>query len=158
MVDFNNNNLDHEYFMEEALKMARKGEELGEVPVGAIVVDPDNTIISIAKNMNIALNDSTAHAEILAIREASSIIKNYRLNGYTLYVTLEPCIMCAGAIIHARFAKLVYGTHDPKSGAFGSLYNFHLDNRLNHKVEVISGILESDSKNLLKEFFQRYRK
>ena len=144
--------------MEAALKMAKKGGELGEVPVGAIIIGPDNHIISKAHNMNILLKDPTAHAEILAIREAASYIKNYRLNDYTLYVTLEPCIMCAGAVIYARFKKVVFGAFDPGSGAFGSLYNLHRDNRLNHKVEITSGVLESESGGLLREFFQVCRK
>ncbi len=110
------------------------------------------------RNSPISLNDPTAHAEIMAIRDGASRICNYRLPGTTLYVTIEPCPMCAGAIVHARISCLVFGAKDPKSGACGSLYNLVDDIRLNHHVEIISGILEQEARELIQEFFRRRRK
>ncbi len=149
---------DHEYFMKQALGLAREAEAHGEVPVGAVLVGPGGDILGRGRNSPISLNDPTAHAEIMAIRDGASRICNYRLPGTTLYVTIEPCPMCAGAIVHARISCLVFGAKDPKSGACGSLYNLVDDIRLNHQVEIISGILEQEARELIQEFFRRRRK
>ena len=145
-----------ETFMFRALELAQQAERAGEVPVGAIVV-LDNSIIGEGFNCPIAKNDPTAHAECNALRDASRNQGNYRLPGATLYVTLEPCLMCVGAIVHARIARLVYGTVEPKSGAVVSnVLGFELPH-LNHSVEVSSGILESRCRELIQEFFRRRR-
>jgi tRNA(adenine34) deaminase len=143
--------------MEQALIEAKKGLEKGEVPVGAIVAGSDGKIIARAHNQPIILNDPTAHAEILAIRQAGVWYNNYRLPGTTLIVTIEPCAMCMGAALHARISRLVFGAFDKKAGAACSIYNLANDARLNHKIDVISGVLEEECSNLLKEFFQSRR-
>ena len=129
-------------FMERALELARKAFEKEEVPVGAVVVDESGRILGEGFNQPISLLDPTAHAEILALREAAQRLGNYRLTGCTLYVTLEPCPMCAGALVYARIRRLVFGAFDPKSGACGSLFNIVQDPRLNHQLEVSGGVLE----------------
>ena len=146
------------HLMKQALREAEKGSSMGEVPVGAVLADPEGQIVAKAYNKPIALGDPTAHAEILAIRKAGSFFRNYRLNNTTLVVTLEPCIMCMGAVIHARIARLVFGTVDPKAGAAVSLYNFSEDKRLNHRIEVVSGILEEECRSILQAFFRDRRK
>ncbi len=143
--------------MRRALEEAEKAAKQGEVPVGAILVDDKLNILSKAHNQAIFLNDPTAHAEMMAIRKATSLLKNYRLSDTTLYVSVEPCLMCAGAILHARIRKLVFGTFDSKGGAFGSLYDVARDPRLNHRIEVVSGILADECKNLIKKFFEDKR-
>ena len=145
------------HFMKAALKAAKKARENGEVPVGAVLVK-DDEIISTGQNSPITLNDPTAHAEIIALREGGEKLKNYRLIDTTLYVTMEPCTMCMGAIIHARIKKLVFGTFDPRAGAAGSLFDFTIENKFNHKVEVKSGILESECRELIQAFFKQKRK
>ena len=145
-----------EYFMKAALKAAKKAWENGEIPVGAVLVK-DNEIISTGQNSPITLNDPTAHAEILALREGGEKLKNYRLIDTILYVTIEPCTMCMGAIIHARVKKLVFGTFDPRAGAAGSLFDFTIENKFNHNVEVKSGILESECRELIQDFFKQKR-
>jgi tRNA(adenine34) deaminase len=145
-----------EYFMKSALKAAKKGWENGEVPVGAVLVK-DDEIISTGQNSPITLNDPTAHAEIIALREGGEKLKNYRLIDTILYVTIEPCTMCMGAIMHARVKKLVFGTFDPKAGAAGSLFDFTIENKFNHNVEVKSGILESECRELIQDFFKQKR-
>jgi tRNA(adenine34) deaminase len=145
-----------EPFMNIALAEARKAEASGEVPVGAVIV-VEGTVIARAFNQPIGLNDPTAHAEIAAIREACSTVGNYRLSGATMYCTVEPCMMCAGAMIHARLSRLVFGTPDPKAGSAGSIYNILTDPRLNHRVEVVSGIREEECAALLRDFFARRR-
>ena len=145
------------YFMKAALKAAKKAWENGEVPVGAVLVK-DDEIISTGQNSPITRNDPTAHAEIIALREGGEKLKNYRLIDTTLYVTMEPCTMCMGAIIHARIKKLVFGTFDPRAGAAGSLFDFTIENKFNHKVEVKSGILESECRELIQAFFKQKRK
>ncbi len=142
--------------MEEALREAQKALHKKEIPVGAVIVK-DGQIISRAHNLKETLNDPTAHAEIIAIREASRVLANWRLEGCNLYVTLEPCPMCAGAINQARIDRLIYGAMDLKTGACGSLFNLTGDLRLNHKVEVIAGIMEEECKQLLKTFFEGKR-
>ncbi len=143
--------------MKEALQEATKGFDEGEVPVGAVVVDPDGAIVARAHNQPISLNDPCAHAEILALRQAGIFYKNYRIGGATLVVTIEPCLMCIGAAMHARVARLVFGAHDPKGGAAGSLYDVPEDLRLNHQIEVIPGVLEEECRKLLQDFFRMRR-
>jgi len=142
-------------FMREALEEARKAGKQGEVPVGAILIDHNRNILSKGGNECIRRNDPTAHAEIIAIRKAASLSKNYRLLDTTLYVTIEPCLMCAGAILQARIKKLVFGAFEPKGGVFGSLYNVADDVRFNHKIKVTSGILAEECRNLMQSFFQK---
>ena len=146
----------HAYYMTMALHEARKAEEQGEVPVGAVAV-MDDTVIARAHNNVIALKDPSAHAEILALREAGHKLGNYRLKGIRLYVTIEPCTMCAGAMIQARIQQLVFGAYDEKAGAI-TLFDMFNDGRLNHRVEVVPGILDQKASALLKEFFEKKRK
>ncbi len=145
-----------EQFMDLALAEAKKAEASGEVPVGAVIV-VDGVVIAKSFNRPLSLNDPTAHAEIGALRDACREQRNYRLSNATMYSTVEPCMMCAGAMIHARLARLVFGTPDPKAGSAGSIYNVLTDPRLNHRVEVISGIREDECASLLRDFFQRRR-
>jgi tRNA(adenine34) deaminase len=145
-----------EKFMRLALAQARLAHEEGEVPVGAVLVH-DGEILSAAHNRPIAAQDPSAHAEMLAIRRAAARMGNYRLTGTTLYVTLEPCIMCAGAMIQARVNRLVYGARDPKSGGVASLYRLLQDERLNHRIEVTAGILEEMCVEILSGFFRGKR-
>lgn len=142
--------------MKEALIQAEKAYEKGEIPVGAVMV-VDGKIISSAHNQKETTFDPTAHAEILAIRQASQVIGAWRLMEATLYVTKEPCIMCSGAIVNARIKRVVYGCDDPKGGGAVSLYRILQDSRLNHQVEVESGILEEECRNILQKFFRELR-
>ena len=142
--------------MRAALAEARAGLAAGEVPIGAIVV-LDDVIIGHAHNAPIASSDPTAHAEVLALREAARKTGNYRLPGATLYATLEPCVMCCGAAIHARVARVVYGALDPKAGAIESRHRLLNDGRSNHRIETLGGVLEADCAALLKEFFEARR-
>ena len=144
-------------FMFEALEQARRAGELREVPVGAVVVSPEGRVVARAFNSPIALNDPTAHAEILALRQAAAAARNYRLNGYTMYVTIEPCLMCAGALLHARIARLVFGAADPRAGAVSSLYRTLQDDRLNHRLEVTGGVLGEECARIMRDFFQARR-
>ncbi|NLW16402.1 MAG: nucleoside deaminase [Firmicutes bacterium] len=146
----------HESFMQIALAEAQKAYELGETPVGAVIVR-DGAIIAKAHNLRETERDATAHAELLAIRQANQVLGGWRLTRCTLYVTLEPCPMCAGAIVQARIPHLVFGAYDPKSGACGSLMDLVRDERLNHQVEVTSGILADESSRLLRRFFAEFR-
>ncbi len=143
--------------MQEALRLARAAFHEGEVPVGAVVVK-DGVVIGRAHNRCEALGDPTAHAEILAVREAAQQIGTYRLTGAAVYVTVEPCLMCAGALHLARVARVVYGCADPKGGAMGSLYRVHEDGLLNHRLEVSTGVMEEDCRRLIQEFFRRLRR
>ena len=143
-------------YMDLALAEARKAEQAQEVPVGAIIV-LNEAILGSGFNQPISTNDPTAHAEIVALRKAAETVRNYRLPGATMYCTVEPCMMCAGAIIHARIARLVFGTPDPKAGSAGSIYNVLTDPRLNHRVEVVSGVREDQCAALLRDFFARRR-
>ncbi|RLJ16000.1 tRNA adenosine(34) deaminase TadA [bacterium endosymbiont of Escarpia laminata] len=148
---------DH-YYMEHALELAAQAEAEGEVPVGAILVREDK-IIGQGWNRPIGHHDPTAHAEIMALRDAGRREDNYRLPGSTLYVTLEPCPMCAGAIIHARVERVVYAARDPRSGAAGSVFNLlPSDQRFNHRVECEGGLLEVESGERLRQFFRLRRK
>jgi tRNA(adenine34) deaminase len=142
--------------MRRALELARHAETLGEVPVGAVVVH-DAEIIGEGWNQPITSNDPTAHAEIMALRAAAQRARNYRLTDTTLYVTLEPCAMCAGAIVHARIGRVVFGAPDPKAGAGGSVFNLLANERLNHRASVQGGVLAEESARLLQGFFQGRR-
>ncbi len=146
------------HLMKEALYEAEKAAAQGEVPVGAVVVDAGGKVVARAHNSPRALKDPTAHAEILALREAAALLGNYRLTGSTLVVTVEPCLMCMGAALHARVARLVFGTFDPKGGAAGSLYDLAHDFRLNHRIEVVSGVEEEACRRLIQGFFRSRRK
>jgi tRNA(adenine34) deaminase len=147
----------HYQFMQMALEMAVKAGQMNEVPVGAVLVDSDDRVLSLAGNGTIARSDPSAHAEILAIREAAQKARNYRLPGATLYTTIEPCIMCMGAIVHARLSRVVYGAPDAKWGAAGSLYDFSHDERLNHRIEIIPDILKDECRELIQHFFKAKR-
>lgn len=144
--------------MEQALAEARKALAAGEVPVGAIIVSKAGEIVARGYNQPISAHDPTSHAEIVAMRTAANQLANYRLTGMTLYCTLEPCVMCAGALVHARIARLVFGASDPKAGAAGSIYNVVSDPRLNHQPEIVPGVRESECRKLLQEFFEWKRK
>jgi tRNA(adenine34) deaminase len=143
-------------WMELALAEARMAAEAGEVPVGALVII-NGEIIGRAGNRNLRDHDPTAHAEILALRQAAQHLGNHRLTGCTLYATIEPCAMCAGAVIHARIARLVYGAKDSKAGAAGSILEVINHPRLNHKMEVVSGVLGERCSEILQDFFRRRR-
>jgi tRNA(adenine34) deaminase len=145
-----------ETFMGEALALALQTGAAGEVPVGAVVVK-DGAIIGRGRNQPISTCDPSAHAEIQALRDAAKNLGNYRLPGCELYVTLEPCAMCAGAILHARIARLAFGTSDPKTGACGSVIDLFADTRLNHHCTVSSGVLSEDCGKLLSDFFSKRR-
>ncbi len=143
-------------WMQRAFELADEAKSQGEVPVGAIVVHKDK-IIGEGYNQPISSNDPTAHAEINALRDAGNKLGNYRLADTTMYVTLEPCAMCAGAIVHARITKLVYAADDPKTGACGSVFNLLQSNELNHKVEIEKGIMEKECCSLIQTFFKEKR-
>ena len=144
-------------FMSEALKEAKIAYTLEEIPIGA-VVEKDGEIIGRGHNLTETLKDPTAHAEILALREAARRLGGWRLSGCGLYVTAEPCAMCAGAIVWARIEKLFIGTMDPKSGACGSVFNIPQEPKLNHYVEIESGIMRQECQDILKTFFKELRK
>jgi tRNA(adenine34) deaminase len=148
---------DFRHLMREALQEAEKAFREGEVPVGAVLSDEHGQIVARAHNMPISLCDPTAHAEILALRLAASLRGNYRLTKSTLVVTVEPCLMCMGAALNARIDRLVFGASDPKSGAAGSLYHLGEDSRLNHRIEVVSGVLETECSRLMQAFFRLRR-
>jgi len=149
--------VDFHHLMKKALREAERGFAKGEVPVGAVLAGPDGDIVAKAHNLPISLHDPSAHAEILALRSAGALFKNYRITGATLLVTIEPCLMCMGAALNARISRLVFGAFDPKSGAAGSLYDLAADNRLNHRIEVISGIMEKECRKLMQDFFHLRR-
>ncbi len=146
-----------EQYMEIALAEARLAAERGEVPIGAVLVDDAGQIIAQDGNRTIELCDPGAHAEMLVLRQAGRLLGNYRLPDTTLYVTLEPCVMCAGALVHARVSRLVYGAIDPKAGGVVSLFQVGQDTRLNHLLAVEGGLLAEESAILLKEFFRQRR-
>jgi len=143
-------------YMQLALEQARLAPALGEVPIGAVLVC-DGQVLAEVHNFREAWQDPTAHAEVVAIREAASRLGTWRLTGATLYVTVEPCSMCTGAIIQSRISRLVFGAKDPKAGACGSVFNLPDERRLNHRVEVVGGILEQESQELIQAFFRRLR-
>lgn len=144
-------------FMRIALALARQAQDNGEVPVGAVIVR-NGVIVGRGYNCSITAADPTAHAEVMAMRDAGSSLANYRLLDCTLYVTLEPCVMCIGAIFHARIKRLVYAAADPKTGACGSVINLPSETRLNHHMEVTAGVMASEAGLLLKQFFAQRRK
>ncbi|MFH0726946.1 MAG: tRNA adenosine(34) deaminase TadA [Pseudomonadota bacterium] len=150
--------MDHFAMMALAIEEAKKAGAKAEIPIGAVVIDAGGNILAKTHNQTITLQDPTAHAEILALREAARKINNYRLLNTTLYVTVEPCVMCMGAIVHARVARVVFGAPDPKWGAGGSLYDFCRDARLNHQPELIGGIREDECRDLIQGFFRLRRK
>ena len=145
-----------EGYMREALSLARQAEQLGEVPVGAVVVR-EGRIIGRGHNQPVGSRDPTAHAEIVALREAARTVGNYRLPGAQLFVTLEPCLMCAGACLHARIQTLVFGARDPKTGAVRSLLQVLDDPRHNHRIDIVEGILGDDCGRKVSAFFQKRR-
>lgn len=145
-----------EVWMDRALEMARRAAVAGEVPVGAVVV-LDGEAIGQGWNCPVATHDPTAHAEIVALRAAADRIGNYRVCGSTLYVTLEPCVMCAGAILHARVARVVFGAYDPRAGASGSVFDVLETDRLNHRVDVLGGVRAAECSAVLTSFFEPRR-
>lgn len=148
--------VDDERWMRRALELAERAEAEGEVPVGAVLVR-DGAVVGEGWNRPIGAHDPTAHAEVEALRDAARRLANYRLPGTTLYVTLEPCAMCAGAILHARVTRVVFGAHDSKGGAAGSVFDLLGTDRLNHRVEVTAGVLAEESTQRLQAFFQARR-
>ena len=147
----------HQTYMKIALGEAEKAYKKGEIPIGAMIITNDGRILGKAHNETITRNDPTAHAEILALRQAAETVKNYRLIETKMYVTVEPCLMCAGALIHARVEEIIFGAFDPKWGALKSLYQVGEDARLNHQIKVTSGILESDCGEIIQRFFEERR-
>lgn len=146
----------HQYFMQKAFALAEEAKDAGEVPIGAVVV-LDNQIIGRGYNQTELLKDATAHAEMIAVSSASATLENKYLQDCTLYVTLEPCPMCAGAIVWTKIKRIVFGAADSRSGACGSVFNLASNNKLNHKIEVIQGVLEQDCEWILKQFFAEKR-
>lgn len=146
-----------EAYMDEALALARQGEQSGEVPVGALIVSADGTILGRGFNAPVATHDPTAHAEIIAIRQAARAIGNYRLEGCTLYATLEPCPMCAGAAVHARIARLVFGARDLRFGGVRSKFRLADSELLNHRLEIVEGVRAAECVELLQDFFRQRR-
>ncbi|MGE3342811.1 MAG: tRNA adenosine(34) deaminase TadA [Vicinamibacterales bacterium] len=148
--------MDHEHFMRLALEQAALARALNEVPVGAVLV-ADGQVIGAGYNRPISGHDPTAHAEVVALRAAAGALGNYRLTGATMYVTVEPCLMCVGAMVHARVATVVYGATEPKSGAIVSMTSAHELPGLNHRLDVIGGVLEADCRAIIQEFFKNRR-
>jgi tRNA(adenine34) deaminase len=147
---------EHSRFMAEAIAEARRAEAEGEVPVGAIAV-VDGLIVGAGHNQPIGLADPTAHAEILAVRAAASTLRRYRLTGVSMYITLEPCVMCVGAMLNARITRVVYGARDDKAGALGSVYDIGRDGILNHRFEVVGGVMEAECAEMMHAFFEARR-
>ena len=143
--------------MDLAMAEARRAESAGEVPVGAVIVDDAGNIVARGFNQPISTHDPTAHAEIVAMRAAARVLGNYRLTGLTLYCMMEPCVMCAGAIVHARIQRLVFGAADARAGAAGSIYDVVRDSRLNHQVEVLAGVRERECREIVQRFFEKRR-
>lgn len=143
--------------MQAALDEARAALVTGDVPIGAVVVDAEGAVVGSGRNIREAAGDPTGHAEVVAIRAAAVARGSWRLDGCTLVVTLEPCTMCAGAAVLARLDRVVYGAHDPKAGAVGSLWDVVRDRRLNHRPEVVSGVCAAESESLLDQFFNTHR-
>jgi len=147
---------DDVYWMKKALNLARKAEAIGEVPIGAVIIK-DGAILGRGFNQRECRNDPSAHAEMIAIRQTSRKLNAWRLSGTTLYVTLEPCPMCMGAILLARIDRVVFGCLDPKAGAAGSLYNLAVDRRFNHRVELAGGVMKEECSEILSNFFRKLR-
>ena len=148
----------HEFYMQIALSEALKAYEMGEVPVGAVVMSSGGEVLSKSHNETMRRNDPSGHAEIIALREAAKALKNYRLNKTRIYVTIEPCIMCAGALIHARVEEVIFGVSDPKGGGLETLYQLGNDARLNHHLKVTSGVLKAECGEIIQRFFKEKRK
>lgn len=146
-----------EKWMRHALRLADKAEQLGEIPVGAVLVDEQGNIVGEGWNLSISESDPTAHAEIVALRQGGQTLQNYRLLNTTLYVTLEPCTMCAGAILHSRIKRLVFGAADYKTGAVGSRFHFFDDYKMNHAIEITAGVLQEECSQKISAFFQKRR-
>ncbi|MWP46166.1 tRNA adenosine(34) deaminase TadA [Gilliamella sp. Pas-s27] len=146
-----------EVWMKHALMLAKRAESLGEIPVGAVIIDQNNQIVGEGFNQSIIKHNPTSHAEIIAIEQAGNYLNNYRIINTTLYVTLEPCIMCAGAIIHSRIKRVVYGASDYKTGAAGSFVNILAQKGINHYAEVTGGVLANECSTILSEFFKKRR-
>jgi tRNA(adenine34) deaminase len=147
----------YEEAMRQAIELALLAERSGDVPVGAVVLDPAGSVVGTGRNLREAAADPTAHAELVAIRAAAASRGSWRLEGCTLVVTLEPCTMCAGAVVLARLSTLVFGAYDPKAGAVGSLWDVVRDRRLNFRPQVIGGVLEAETADLLRRFFATHR-
>lgn len=146
-----------EIFMRLALTAAYKGAQLGEVPVGACIVDAEGQVIGATSNRTIIDNDPTGHAEIRVIRRAAEVRRNYRLTGMTVYATIEPCVMCAGALVNARIKRLVFGAHDERFGAVESVFRLCDSDSLNHRIEIASGVLADKCRALMQDFFRERR-
>jgi tRNA(adenine34) deaminase len=146
-----------EHWMRVAIDAAKRAVQMGEVPVGACIVDLDGELMAVASNLTITNNDPTAHAEILALREAAGRIGNYRLIGATAYSTIEPCAMCAGALVNARVARLVFGAHDERFGAVETHFGICSSDKLNHQIEIVSGVLADECRGLMQQFFRARR-
>lgn len=149
--------ISHEAPMRTALTLAREAGDNGDVPVGAVLIDSEGEVVAADRNRREELNDPTAHAEILVLSARSREVGDWRLTGHTLYVTLEPCPMCAGAAVWARVDRIVYGAADPKAGAAWSLYNIPQDRRLNHRIDLVDGVLADEASQLLESFFSHKR-
>jgi len=156
-MDMSDQHKRDQFFMEMAIGEALKARCEGEVPVGAALVGADGEVVARGYNQTIGRCDPSAHAEVLTLREAGRVLGNYRLLSSTLYVTIEPCVMCMGAIIHARVARLVFGAHDPKWGAAGSLYDLARDGRFNHQTDVTAGVCEAACREIIQTFFREKR-
>ncbi|MEG6617117.1 tRNA adenosine(34) deaminase TadA [Peptococcaceae bacterium 1198_IL3148] len=149
--------MDHNYYMGLALEEAKKAYQIGEVPIGAVVV-VDNQVVAAGHDLRELLNDASAHAEMLVMREAAQSLGDWRLSNATMYVTVEPCAMCAGAIVQYRLRRLVYGAPNSKSGSIDSILNIVQEARFNHRVDVIAGVLENECKQIMRMFFKELRK
>lgn len=147
-----------ENWMWHAVHLAREAEKRGEVPIGCVIVDGENKILASASNRSITDSDPTAHAEILALRTAGIRVSNYRLTGATVYTTIEPCVMCSGALVNARIARLVFGAADERFGAVRSIFRLCDNKKLNHRIEIVNGVLEETCKRLMQDFFRERRK
>jgi tRNA(adenine34) deaminase len=146
-----------EFWMRRALQAAEEAQELNEVPIGACLIDGAGELLAVAGNRTITASDPTAHAEILILREAARKIGNYRLTETTLYTTIEPCAMCAGALVNARIKRLVFGAHDERFGAVETVFRICDSSSLNHKIEIVSGVLREECKQLVQQFFRQRR-
>jgi tRNA(adenine34) deaminase len=146
-----------EFWMRKALEAALEAQNFNEVPIGACLIDNQNNLLAIAGNRTITNSDPTAHAEILVLREAAAKIGNYRLTEATLYTTIEPCAMCAGALVNTRIKRLVFGAHDERFGAVESVFQLCSTSSLNHRIEIVSGVLAEDCRNLMRNFFRQKR-
>ena len=146
-----------EFWMRKAIKAAQQAEELDEIPIGACLIDKNGQMLACAGNRTITDNDPTAHAEILILREAAGKIGNYRLTDTVVYTTIEPCAMCAGALVNARIKRLVFGAHDERFGAVESVFRLCDTSSLNHRIEITSGVLAEDCRKLIQDFFRQKR-